>query len=206
LLSVARPLSLCRSRQRRPRPFHVKFLNFNAYSRKPITKRLAKEGPMPKFIYHGSNNGTLKIVHAVHAHGWHGTYQDDTPHVMRILELMYSIRHPSAPPYTARSLHEVHPQLAHTNLSYSTFHPPLCIVKTNYCRPLPSHPRYSFPATLRLALSPSISFCVRPTMHWHNWSRQLGTAIAQFLIFTLVSIRMSYASRAPTINLQDSIT
>ena len=64
---------------------------------------------MPKFIDHGSNNGTLKIVHAVHAYAWHGTYQDDTPHVMRILELMYSMRHPSALPCTARSLHEVHP-------------------------------------------------------------------------------------------------
>jgi len=82
----------------------------------------------------------------------------------------------------------------------------LCIVKTNCCRPLHSHPRYSFPATLRLALSPSISFCVHPVMHWYNWSRQLGTAIAQFLLFTPVSIRMSYSSRAPTINLQDSIT
>lgn len=119
---------------------------------------------------------------------------------------MHSTRHPSAPFYNARNLHEVHPQLAHTNLSYSIFHPPSCIVKTNYCRPLPSHPRHSFPATLRLTLSPSISFRAHPATYWHKWSRQPGTAMVQFLLFILVSIRMSYASRAPTINLQDSIS
>jgi hypothetical protein len=62
---------------------------------------------MPKFIYHGSNDGTLKIIHAIHAHGWHVTFQDDTPHVTRIVELMHSTRPPSAPPYTARNIHEV---------------------------------------------------------------------------------------------------
>jgi len=48
---------------------------------------IVKEGFMPKFIYQES--------------------QDDTPPVMRIVQLMHSTRPPSASPYTAPNIHEV---------------------------------------------------------------------------------------------------